>query len=160
MKTVMKALFVIFLLLLGNKIAAQTFYDMLRETMDSTYRYIIERNVKFKILEKLKYNNIYEPYGYEPSKMLQTLKLKKKKYTYRYNLVGDYDMRLRKDTILIYSCGTTFHKRHRYKNKFWEARNRISNKKRPSKMCNNINELIFVYNKNGSSGIWSDNLTK
>ena len=87
MKTVMKALFVIFLLLLGNKIAAQTFYDMLRETMDSTYRYIIERNVKFKILEKLKYNNIYEPYGYEPSKMLQTLKLKKKKYTYRYNLV-------------------------------------------------------------------------
>ena len=41
-----------------------------------------------------------------------------------------------------------FIKCYRCKNKFWKARNRISNKKRPSKMCNNINELIYVYNKN------------
>ncbi len=51
----MKALLVIFLLLLGNKSAAQTFYYILREAMDSTYKYIIERNVRFKTIEKLKY---------------------------------------------------------------------------------------------------------
>lgn len=112
MKTVMKALLVILLLLLGNKIAVQTFYDMLRETMDSTYVYLINKRKEYGGKEKYRYNNLYEPYGYEPNMILNKLKLKKKKYNYKYELIGDYDARLRNDTICIYSFNTTFYKYH------------------------------------------------
>ena len=57
----MKRLFWIFLFTLNfTDITAQSFYDMLRETMDSTYVDIINRSSKSNYKERFKYNNIYE----------------------------------------------------------------------------------------------------
>ena len=80
----MKRLFWIFLFTLNfTDITAQSFYDMLRETMDSTYVDIINRSSKSNYKERFKYNNIYQPWGYNPSDKL-------------------------KDTICIFSFNTTF----------------------------------------------------
>ena len=76
---------------------------MLRETMDSTYVYIINRSSKSNYKERFKYNNIYQPWGYNPSDKLKAIKSKNKKYNYKYELIGDYDARLLKDTICIFS---------------------------------------------------------
>ena len=85
----MKRLFWIFLFTLNfTDIRSQSFYDMLRETMDSTYVYIINRSSKSNYKERFKSKN--------------------KKYNYKYELIGDYDARLLKDTICIFSFNTTF----------------------------------------------------
>ena len=77
----MKRLFWIFLFTLNfTDITAQSFYDMLRETMDSTYVYIINRSSKYNDKERFKYNNIYQPWGYNPSDKLKAIKPKNKKY--------------------------------------------------------------------------------
>lgn len=105
----MKRLFWILLFTLNfTDITAQSFYDMLRETMDSTYVDIINRSSKSNYKERFKYNNIYQPWGYNPSDKLKAIKSKNKKYNYKYELIGDYDARLLKDTICIFSFNTTF----------------------------------------------------
>lgn len=154
----MKRLFWIFLFTLNfTDIRSQSFYDMLRETMDSTYVYIINISSKYNDKERFKYNNIYQPWGYNPSDKLKAIKSKNKKYNYKYGLIGDYDARLLKDTICIFSFNTTFtrfrwtKKSKRTLNyKYWNInnRNRLHYKSRPIKGGFDIYHLIYVYDKN------------
>lgn len=99
----MKRLFWILLFTLNfTDITAQSFYDMLRETMDSTYVDIINRSSKSNYKERFKYNNIYQPWGYNPSDKLKAIKSKNKKYNYKYELIGDYDARLLKERFAYF----------------------------------------------------------
>ena len=166
----MKRLFWIFLFTLNfTDITAQSFYDMLRETMDSTYVDIINRSSKYNDKERFKYNNIYQPWGYNPSDKLKAIKSKNKKYNYKYGLIGDYDARLLKDTICIFSFNTTF-TRFRWTKKskrtlnyeYWNInnRNRLHYKSRPIKGGFYMYNLIYVYDRNVNKWVRINNIKK
>lgn len=98
-KNIMKGInILIAMLTFSCSVKGQEFYDMLKETIDSTYLYVKKNN---NINKKNPFNCYKLDYYHHPYSFFQKAIEYKGKQREKYLYIGDYDVMLGEDTIII-----------------------------------------------------------